>query len=337
MPVVALCIMGEYRGGKSTFLNFVELFLTILESIYFTLILLIETGDIPKHNSKEYTLQWMKGKGNVMNGFVNTTAANLGFSVSPGTDPNTIGIRFWKKVFVINRPDVEGGKLGIVLMDTQGLWDPNTDNKTNCSIYGLSCMLSSYLIVNNKGVISSKFMETTSSLMEFCNNMNNQEKSFQHLDILIRDHPDFFKNWTNEEEYLSVCNEARNKLENSSAMKESTDNIKSFFQSFDVFCLPNPGNIDSKGYKGDLSEISDHFLIAMGYYIEHILMNIQPRKLNGVVLTGNSFSQYMNECGELFKKQHEYPPCANVMDAFYLPFNEKEKENSINVLLYIID
>ena len=286
----------------------------------------------------------MKGKGEVMNGFKNTSAANSGFSVSPGATPNTTGIRLWKKVFVINRPDVEGGKLGIVLMDTQGLWDSNTDNKTNCSIYGLSCMLASHLILNSKGVIDSEFMKNVASLMEFSNDMNDKDKSFQHLDILLRDYPEFSENWTNSKEYLSVCNQAKEELEDSHAMKESTKTIKSFFQSFDTFCLPSPGNIDNKGYNGDLSKINEHFLIAMGYYIENIFMNIKPRKLNGVVLTGDSFSKYvnisitmniryMNECGELFKNQNEFPDSTKVMDAYYMFFNEKEKEKSIQVLL----
>ena len=309
--------------------------------------MLIESGGVPKHYSEEYTLGWMKGKGNMMNGFVNTTAADLGFSVSPGTKANTVGIRFWKKVFVINRPDVEGGKLGIVLMDTQGLWDLNTDNKTNCSIYGLSCMLSSYLIVNNKGVVNSEFMKNIASLMLFSNSINKKDKSFQHLDILVRDHPDFADNWTNSENYLAVCNQLKRDLETSPAMRESAKSIKSFFQSFGIFGLPNPGNIAGIGFKGNLSDINEHFLIAMGYYIEHIFINIQPRKLNGVVLTGESFtkyvyicillySSYMNECGELFKNQDKFPDSTKIMDTYYALFNEKEREKSIQVSLISI-
>ena len=71
-----------------------------------------------------------------------------GFEVRGGVEAVTQGIDLWSKPYIIKRRD--GSKMCLILMDTQGLWDKKTLNSFNCILFGLSSVLSSYAIFNQK-------------------------------------------------------------------------------------------------------------------------------------------------------------------------------------------
>ena len=235
----------------------------------------------------------MRGNQNHLDGFGEKGNCD-GFKVAPGMQRTTTGINFWKKMYIVDNPNVQGGKMGVILMDTQGLWDPETGNELNCSIYGLSCMLSSYLIANNKGVITSEFIKQLSNLTKFSRDLKEVTagKPFQHMDILLRDHMGINSNSGTMEDVKQVNQEQKSGVENSPAFAQFINEIKSCFQTFGVRCLPHPGFIDQVGYNGEISKISNLFLVALGHYIESIVMNLQPRTMDGVVMTGSMFIEY---------------------------------------------
>ena len=55
-------------------------------------------------------------------------------------DPETAGIMAWNKIFVI--PNGEGEKVGVLLLDTQGAFDDDSDVKDVTLIFSLSTMIS---------------------------------------------------------------------------------------------------------------------------------------------------------------------------------------------------
>lgn len=232
----------------------------------------------------------MSGNQNYLDGY-GEKGNNDGFKVAPGTQRTTTGINFWKKMYIVDNPRVQDGKMGVILMDTQGLWDPQTGNELNCSIYGLSCMLSSYLIANNKGVITSDLIKQLSNLTRFSKDLKEATagKPFQRMDILLRDHANIDSDGGTMEDVKRVNKRQKEKVENSPAFKESITDIKSCFQTFGVSCLPHPGFIDQVGYKGEISKINKLFLIALGHYIESIVLNLQPRTIDGEILTRSRF------------------------------------------------
>ena len=55
-------------------------------------------------------------------------------------DPETAGIMAWNKIFVI--PNGKGEKVGVLLLDTQGAFDDDSDVKDVTLIFSLSTMIS---------------------------------------------------------------------------------------------------------------------------------------------------------------------------------------------------
>ena len=203
-------------------------------------------------------------------------------------------------------------------MDKQGLWDPNTDSKCNGSIFGLSCTLSSYLIFNHMGVLSSENLSQLATLTDFSSGLAKIQcqgkKAFQQLTILFRDCKDIDKRFTREEAD-EVMAEKWNALNTQPAYKKHTSKLRECFEGFDAMYICKPGDIDTPKYDGNLDEVNDLFFVLMGHFIEDIFMKIRPRIIGGEEVTGETFVKYAESFSELFMKEDTYPNSDMIMDA----------------------
>lgn len=89
----------------------------------------------------------MEYGGDILEGSETSKERN-GFSYKGGSERNTQGIWLWSEPFVLPNKNVEGGKMCVLLMDTQGLFDGQTGQMLTTSIFGISTLLSSYQIYN---------------------------------------------------------------------------------------------------------------------------------------------------------------------------------------------
>ena len=215
-------------------------------------------------------------------------------------------------------------------MDTQGLWDPNTDSKCNGFIFGLSCALSSYLIYNHTGVLSSEDLSRLATLTNFSNGLAkiqcNGKKAFQQLTILFRDSKDIDRRFTRKKAD-EVMAEKWNTLNNQFAYKKHTSKLHECFEGFDAMYLCKPGDIDTPMYDGDLDEVYKFFLVLMGHFIEDIFKTIRPRIIGGEEVTGETFVKYAESFSELFLKEDTYPDSSMIMDAACDISNSKMVDN----------
>ena len=78
-----------------------------------------------------------------------------GFSYKGGSDRNTEGIWLWSEPFVIPSSTVPEGRICVLLMDTQGMFDCLTGQMLTTSIFGMSTLLSSYQIYNQQKYTNS--------------------------------------------------------------------------------------------------------------------------------------------------------------------------------------
>lgn len=237
-------------------------------------------------------MEWMMKKGKYIDGFVGAPVKTDGFAVAPGTERVSVGISIWRRLFIINNSNVTGGKMAVMLIDTQGLWDPHTPNRMNCSVFGNCCMLSSYVIINQKGVITSELMAQLNILSKFTKTLkidsDNKLKLFQHMNLLNRDNTDIPING-NLNDCIDVSQKMMKLLDSATAFEEHTKQLKTCFREIDAFCLPTPGSIAAKGYDGSIDKISPLFMQSLGYYIEQVVRNVRPRMLNDVPMTGAAF------------------------------------------------
>lgn len=89
----------------------------------------------------------MEHGGDILEGS-ETSKERSGFSYKGGSERNTQGIWLWSEPFVLPNKNVEGGRMCVLLMDTQGLFDGQTGQMLTTSIFGISTLLSSYQIYN---------------------------------------------------------------------------------------------------------------------------------------------------------------------------------------------
>lgn len=74
-----------------------------------------------------------------------------GFSFKAGSTRDTTGMIFWSDVFL--HDDEFKGKIAIVVMDTQGLFDSKTPPADNTKIFALGTLISSIQMYNLNGVV----------------------------------------------------------------------------------------------------------------------------------------------------------------------------------------
>ena len=212
------------------------------------------------------------------------------FAISAGTERNTRGILFWNKPYVITQ--LNGEKMCVLIMDTQGLWDPYTGNEFNCSIFGLSTLLSSYVIFNQMGNMNTNELNQFSVLTKFSRevSMKKEGNPFQHLDILLRDYAGYSRR-DDTQKGIERSKDRLKDMQSGDIEGPIAKGIKDCFSEFDVFSFPTPGEavMDSE-YDGSISDIKPQFMRMMSYYIDQIIrVGIKPRDIGGVTITGRTF------------------------------------------------
>ena len=241
-----------------------------------------------------------------------------GFGTSGGRERRTTGIHFWNKVFQIPNPSDPGKKMCVLLMDTQGLWDSKAGSKLNGSIFGLSCILSSFLIFNHFATLNAEHLKEMAALTDTFSKglakLQNKGKPFQHLEILNREFFGIDPDYDTRREGLEATRNWKKTIESDDAFKESTKKLENCFGIFDVMCLPYPGNIKSPKYDGNITKMNKLFKCMLGHYIEDIISKIEPRRIAGKTITGKDFIKYAKEYGGIFRSTDDFPDSSLIMD-----------------------
>lgn len=106
--VVAVSVAGAFRKGKSFLMDFMLRYMYNQESV-----------------------DWVGDYNEPL----------TGFSWRGGSERETTGIQIWSEVFLINKLD--GKKVAVLLMDTQGTFDSQSTLRDSATVFALSTMISS--------------------------------------------------------------------------------------------------------------------------------------------------------------------------------------------------
>lgn len=201
-----------------------------------------------------------------------------GFSWKHGRTADTKGIKMWSDVFLHDTPTE---KIAIVVMDTQGLFEPGSTAEENGRIFGLSTLLSSIQIFNIKGVLEENqliHLETATNLAQIIVKTQKSAtwKPFQRLLFL-------FQNWADEEfgfGYDSGTKYLEEFLNDVGSDKGSRanvirQNIRGSFDQIPCFLLMYPGKNITKG-DGEWAFLEKDYMSLLQVLIESLLM---PEKL----------------------------------------------------------
>lgn len=195
----------------------------------------------------------------------------------------------WSDIFLHDTPKE---KYAIVLMDTQGLFEPGSIRDDNERIFGLSTLLSSIQIFNIKDVLKEDqlvHLELATSLTNLIEKKGkpSQWKPFQRLLFLFRD-------WADET--IGFGYEGGRQYLTDTVLEETGDeervaNVvrRHIYDAFDeILCylLNHPGlGVTKRSFKGEWSKLDQVFVTKLKLLIESIL---RPENLVKKTVLGNA-------------------------------------------------
>ncbi|CAG7822959.1 unnamed protein product, partial [Allacma fusca] len=238
-PIAVITIAGPGRKGKSFMLSYIVRYLQALERS--------ENGDAG---------DWMDKKNpNVpWNG-------NKGFSFRNGMDRTTDGIWMWTRPFIIKKSESDS-PIAILVMDTEGCFDPYSNDQEQSSIVGLSLLLSSCFIYNDSGLINENTIATLAKFMQYGQIASEcfDGKVFQRLMFLIRD-------WTTTgfeygaaggQGFILKCLSSKPRM--AQQAKDNRKLIHDNFEDYNAYLMPFPGReVVSDDFTGSVGEMNEEF------------------------------------------------------------------------------
>lgn len=273
--VSIISIAGGFRKGKSFILNF---FLRYLKA----------------DPEQQENGNWLNMEQEV----------NDGFEWKNGSRAHTSGILIWPEIFYQTNDD--GNRIAIILMDTQGVFAPNSTNIENVGIFAFSTMLTSVQIFNVSQTIQEDNLHHLQLFTEYAriSSEHSAVEPFQNLWFLVRDWQDdenYPYGVNGGETYLNECLEANQNQ--SSELRRVRNHINNSFEEINCFLMPHPGMVVQNGrFTGNLNQIEDDFINCAKHFVPMILEtnNLIIKKINGRVVRGRELFAYINSYWTLF-------------------------------------
>lgn len=229
-----------------------------------------------------------------------------GFSWRGGSERDTTGILMWSKVFPGTL--LNGEKVAIILMDTQGAFDSQSTVRDCATVFALSTMLSSVQIYNLSQNIQEDDLQHLQLFTEYGRLALEKSGStpFQRLQFLVRD-------WSYPYEADYGSNGGRKILQRRLEVSDKQHpelqslrkHIKSCFSEISCFLMPHPGLkiATNPKFDGRLSEIEDEFKQQLKTLIPTLLApeNLVTKKINGQVVKARELLEYFKSYIRIYK------------------------------------
>lgn len=337
-PFSVISMNGVKKTGKSFLLNYIIRFLTEFSC------------DFGKEPSKK---------------FLDTCDhVPKGFKTGRGVDSTTIGILMWPKPFIVK--DNNGQEVAILLLDTQGCFDNNADQKESALIFSVSAQLSDLLIFNvEKDILRDRDLQFMNFFLDYAkhlnkagnnssvtNNTDNQNNNncnneipitdqsyyakFNRLMILLRDFPcdpNYPYGYYDEWDKPSGANK-NYKFEriNDSSLESDEIKISDCYEHISCFLMPIPDlKIQNGNFRGRVSEMGNDFRKMLDRFINVILTGpvFSAKKLQNQLITAVEFKDYVNTLAK-YILENEAPDIMNLLQLHTQYANKKCVNNMKN-------
>ncbi|CAB3241115.1 unnamed protein product [Arctia plantaginis] len=289
LPVVVVSVAGAFRGGKSFILDF---FLRYLKA--------------PR---------WSQ----LSNEWVGSEDEHLeGFDWRGGGESNTKGIHLWPEPIVVTI-DQTGEKMAVLLMDTQGTFDMESDMGDNSTIFALATLLSSVQIYNLRGNIGEDDLQHLQLFTQYGKLACNAEgKAFQTLLFLIRDWSSPYEHpygYTGGEGLMKKRFEPR--LNQRKQLREVREHIHSCFETLKCFLMPHPGlKVTDIQFKGRLCDIDEKFRVSLLELIPSLFdhEHLTSKTINGNKVSTKGLLEFFKQYVDIFNSD-ELPEATTIYQA----------------------
>jgi atlastin len=309
--ICIISITGCFRKGKSFLLNFLKRYL-----------------------ESKGNISWIHSSSSRSNSSgINTILADnssqplTGFTWKGGEDATTEGIVIWSEPYILKNKD--GKEVAILLMDTQGSFNVQDTLKNNVDIFAISTLLSSVQIFNTSEQITDIDLQALEMFTSYSRCYDKEErKPFQKLVYLIRDFQ--FEGKIDDGYGLNVGSEHWEKRSNPKA-----ENIKSWFESFDCYVMPNPGNeVRKDSFRGCLHEIKEEkFVKHIQSFAEWMFLpeSLITKKVMGKSLPNEKLIKLFQHYDDIFKDR-KVPSPISLMEAHLKTFYDYLEQKCIQIL-----
>lgn len=227
-------------------------------------------------------------------------------------DSCTEGVWVWSEPFLRR---VDGRDIVLLLMDTQGAWDPVMTAEQSATVFGLTALLSSKQIYNVNKQIQRDNVENLAYFMRFAQAalrssaedgaLEELERPFQSLDFLVRDWANFEDAWSVEECRAQMREHLDRHLNPGRVAQGSTaEALYSMIGRIGCYCLPHPGTkMQRAAWTGAIADLDDDFLRFVDTYVrETFSQGLEPKTVLGAELTTNTFQHVLRHFAVAFRE-----------------------------------
>lgn len=206
----------------------------------------------------------------------------------------------WSEIFTHDFQN--GDKIAVIVLDTQGIFDHNSDIRDCTTIFALSILLSSVQCYNVMQNIQENDLEHLELFTQYGRlaMQNSSEMPFQKLLFIVRDWP---YPETNYGDGKSVIDEIlMEKNDQKPDMRQLRARIKSTFKDINAFLMPYPGNKIARGTGLTLRDIDPEFIQYVKELVPTIFApeNLLVKKINGSKVKAGDLIQYLQTYMDIF-------------------------------------
>ncbi|XP_075976680.1 atlastin-3-like [Anticarsia gemmatalis] len=289
LPVMVVSVAGAYRGGKSFILDF---FLRYLKA--------------PR--ASQLSGEWLGSEDEALEGF----------DWRGGGESNTKGIHLWPEPIIVTI-DRTGEKVAVLLMDTQGTFDTESDMGDNSAIFALSTLLSSVQIYNLRANIGEDDLQHLQLFTEYGKLASGADgKAFQTLNFLIRDWMSAYEHPYGYEGGQALLQKRLAPRSNEKQqLQQVREHIHSCFEKLVCFLMPHPGlAVGDRNFRGRLCDITEHFRMSLLELVPSLFDpdNLTPKLINGEKVQAQGFLEYFKRYVEIFNSD-DLPQATSIFQA----------------------
>ncbi|CAG8666205.1 40751_t:CDS:2 [Gigaspora margarita] len=207
-----------------------------------------------------------------------------GFKLGSSVNGCTKGIDIW------DTPFYHKGKR-VVIIDCEGIDDPNQEVPWANKLFILCLAISSTLIYNINGIVGRDDIEKLFLMTKIVSLIQppNDHQFLPNLVVLLRDFqldspPDFVKYFLN---IISKTNE------------DAANELTKFFKKFNVYAIPHPGiRQDAMRNMNEIEtdKLDPIFVEKVEESVTKIFEDLHPKYLNASTMSGVTFAEFLERC-----------------------------------------
>lgn len=308
-------VAGSFRTGKSFMLNLMVKYLAHYDN-----------------KALGQGTHWATGRAEPLSG--------RAFEWKPGVDRHTTGIWMYDTPFV---RVVNGTRVGIVLIDTQGLWDGSSGYSLLTSIFGLSSIMSSVQVYNLMRTVEIDKLDQVkwfsgfgASALRQCRDAKDETRvvrdapAFQSLHLMVRDWVGFSDPGDGNacaEETRHFLREQRKQSEFGRFLGE----LEKVYLSVECVLLPPPGGecCFDASFDGDLGCVKPEFLQNATAYFHSIFHKPAVKQFNGSPVTPDGLVEMVTTFANVFACS-DVPTTLSFAGAMETTVNMCARETAVN-------